>query len=136
MLCPATTVDSFEPMELVRVYTGDDNQSHFEEVTVELSDDSFSGRISEQWSGSGVFFREVDGDYSLDFHNAPRRQLVVNLTGSVEIEVGDGSTRIFGPGDILLAEDVDGQGHISRNVAGQARTCLFIPLDGNAGQGR
>ena len=136
MLCPATTVDSFEPMELVRVYTGDDNQSHFEEITVELSDDSFSGRISEQWSGSGVLFREVNGDYSLDFHNAPRRQLVVNLSGSVEIDVGDGSTRIFGPGDILLAEDVDGQGHISRNVEGQARTCLFIPLDDGAGQDR
>ena len=28
----------------------------------------------------------------------------VNLTGSVEIEVGDGTKRIFNPGDVLLAD--------------------------------
>jgi hypothetical protein len=120
-------------MQVTRVYTGDDGQSHFEDVTIELSEAGLTGRISELWSGSGVMFREVDGDYSLDFHNAPRRQLVVNLTGSVEIEVGDGSARVLGPGEILLAEDTDGQGHISRNVDGRPRTCLFIPLDDGAG---
>jgi hypothetical protein len=55
---------------------------------------------------------------------------VVNLTGSVEIETGDGTVRRMGPGSILLAEDTTGQGHISRAVDGEARTCLFIPLDG------
>ena len=45
----------------------------------------------------GVQFREVDGDYHIDFHNAPRRQLVVNLTGSVEIETGNGDRRLLGP---------------------------------------
>ena len=57
----------------------------------------------------------------------------MNLTGSVELEVGDGTKRILGPGEILLAEDTHGQGHISRNVGGQSRTCLFIPLDDDAG---
>jgi hypothetical protein len=28
----------------------------------------------------------------------------------------------------VLAEDTTGQGHISRNVAGEPRTCLFIHL--------
>ena len=74
-------------------------------------------------------FREVDGDYALDFHVAPRRQLVVNLTGSVEIEIGTGEHALFGPGSILLAEDTTGQGHISRNVGGEPRTCLFVHLD-------
>ena len=74
-------------------------------------------------------FREVDGSYHLDFHVAPRRQLVVNLTGSVEIEVGSGERRVLGPGSILLAEDTTGQGHISRDVVGEPRTCLFVHLD-------
>ncbi len=74
-------------------------------------------------------FREVDGDYDLDFHTAPRRQLVVNLTGSVDIEVGDGTARRMGPGSILLAEDTTGEGHRSRAVNGAPRTCLFVPLD-------
>ncbi len=116
-------------MQLVRIYTGDDGRSHFEDVEVELTDRGGLGRISSLWPGSGVMFREVDGDYDLDFHNAPRRQLVVNLTGSVEIEVGDGTVRRLGPGSILLAEDTTGEGHISRAVGGEPRTCLFVPLD-------
>lgn len=117
-------------MKLVRIYTGDDGRSHFEDVTVDLDDYGARGRMSSLWSGSGVIFREVAGDYALDFHTAPRRQLVVNLTGSVDIEVGDGTVRRLGPGSILLAEDTTGQGHISRAVDGEPRTCLFVPLDG------
>jgi hypothetical protein len=116
-------------MEIVRIDTGPDGRSHVEDVTVELVDLGAAGRISERWSGPGVQFREVAGDYHLDVHVAPRRQLVVNLTGSVEIEVGDGERRVCGPGSILLAEDTTGQGHISRNVGGEARTCLFVHLD-------
>jgi hypothetical protein len=78
-----------------------------------------------------VQFRTVAPNYFLDFHTAPRRQLVVNLTGSVEIEVGDGSRRTFGPGSILLAEDTTGEGHLSRSVDDEPRTCLFVHLDGD-----
>ena len=115
-------------MDIVRVFTGPDGQSHFEDVNVDLDDAGVAGRISSLWPGRGVQFREVDGDYHLDYHTAPRRQLVVNLTGSVEIEVGSGETRRLGPGTILLAEDTTGQGHISRNVGGEPRTCLFVHL--------
>ena len=116
-------------MEVLRIFTGPDGRSHFEEVTIDLVDHGELGRISELWSGGGVQFREVPGDYHLDLHPAPRRQLVVNLTGSVEIEVADGETRVLGPGSILLAEDTTGEGHISRNVDGEPRTCLFVHLD-------
>ena len=116
-------------MKVVRVYTGSDGESHFEDEPVEFVSSGSFGRLSRMIPAKGVIFREVTGDYDLDFHNAPRRQYVVNLTGSVEIEVGDGSTRILGPGDILLAEDTTGRGHISRAVRGEPRTCLFIPLE-------
>ncbi len=115
-------------MQVVRIFTGPDGKSHFEDVDVELEDRGATGRISRLWSGTGVEFREVDSDYHLDYHNAPRRQLVVNLTGSVEVETGTGERRVLGPGTILLAEDLTGQGHISRAVGGQPRTCLFVPL--------
>ena len=115
-------------MQITRIYTGDDNQSHFEDIDIELNDLGIRGKISDPWAASGVMFRTVGGDYLLDFHTAPRRQLVVNLTGSVDIEIGDGTVRRMPPGSILLAEDTEGQGHISRAVDGEARTCLFIPL--------
>lgn len=122
-------------MDIVRVYTGSDGCSHFEDRSVELSDHGAAGAISELWSGGGVQFREVPGDYALDFHTAPRRQLVVNLTGSVEIGVAGGETRVLGPGSILLAEDTTGQGHTSTNVGGEPRTCLFVHLDDEPGPG-
>lgn len=116
-------------MKIVRIYTGADGESHFEDTSVQFTETSHFGRISKMVPARGVLFREVDGNYDLDFHNAPRRQYVVNLTGRVEIEVGDGTKRILGPGDILLAEDTTGRGHISRNVGGEPRQCLFIPLE-------
>ena len=115
-------------MLITRVYTGSDGKSHFEDVEIELLDKGPMGSISSLWSAKGVQFRKVSGDYDLDFHNAPRRQFVVNLTGAVEIEVGDGTKRQLGAGSILLAEDTEGQGHISRSINGEPRECLFIPL--------
>ncbi len=116
-------------MKVVRIYTGADNQSHFEDLQIPLKDSGKIGFMSELTKATGVVFRETGGDYNFDFHTAPRRQYVVNLEGEVEIEVGDGTKRILRAGDVLLAEDTTGQGHISRAVAGKPRKSLFITLD-------
>jgi hypothetical protein len=118
-----------QTMKIVRVYTGADNKSHFEDIEVPLKDGGKAGFLSELIKATGVIFRETGGDYNFDFHNAPRRQYVVNLEGEVEIEVGDGTKRILRTGDVLLAEDTTGQGHISRAVGGKPRKSLFITLD-------
>tara|TARA_B100000315_G_C14370102_1_gene492558 strand:+ start:487 stop:627 length:141 start_codon:yes stop_codon:yes gene_type:complete len=34
----------------------------------------------------------------------------------MEIGIGDGTKRMFSPGDILQVEDLDGQRHITRSV--------------------
>ncbi len=115
-------------MHIVRVYTGDDGESHFEDVEVPLGEEGRGGRLSEMVDAHGVIFRETGGDYDLDFHHAPRRQYVVNLSGSVEITVGSGESRVIGPGEILLAEDTTGRGHKSSAVGREPRRCLFIPL--------
>jgi hypothetical protein len=49
-------------------------------------------------------------------HPSPRRQLFVYLEGTSEITAGDGEARLFGPGSVLLAEDIWGSGHSSRVV--------------------
>lgn len=116
-------------MRITRIYTGDDGESHFEEVELELHDRGRSGRISEPWRATSVLFRETDGSYDLDFHNAPRRQLVINLDGAVELETGDGTVRRLEAGEVLLAEDTTGRGHRSRAVGGKRRRSIFVPLD-------
>ena len=116
-------------MNVVRVYAGHDGESHFEDVDIVVASPGGIGKLSKLIRGAGVMFREVDGDYDLDFHTAPRRQFVVNLRGAVDITVGSGESRRLDSGDILLAEDTTGRGHKSRAVDGQPRTCLFLPID-------
>ena len=115
-------------MKITRLYTGPDGESHFEDVDVPLTARG-SSRVSELVEAKGIIFRETGADYDVDWHNAPRRQYILNLQGQVEIVVGDGTSRVFGPGDILLAEDTSGRGHLSRAVDGQPRSSVFVTLE-------
>jgi len=116
-------------MNITRLYTGDDGESHFEEIDVPLHDAGEIGRLSERQPATGIIFRENDADYSYDWHTAPRRQYIIMLDGEIEIEVGDGTKRRFRDGDVLLVEDTTGRGHKTRNVTGQPRRSIFITLD-------
>ena len=110
----------------MRIYTGDDGESHFEDLEIPLAPSGY-GAHSELVAAHGVIFRETPVGGALDYHTAPRRQFVITLSGVAEVECGDGSVRRFGPGDILLADDTSGRGHITREVEGPRRG-LFIPL--------
>jgi hypothetical protein len=116
-------------MKVLRVYTGADARSHLEDVEIPLPVSHAYGQMSELHEGEGVIFRETPADYDAGFHNAPRRQYVVILAGTMEIETGDGSKRRLGPGGILLGEDTSGEGHITRAVGGVPGKSLFIPLE-------
>jgi hypothetical protein len=114
-------------MKIVRLYTGADNESHFEEIDVQLN---LRGHmeVSELQPADGMLFRRVPATHRSNYHPAPRRQYVITLAGQVEIETGDGTVRAFGPGDVMLAEDTTGHGHITRVIGGQPRDCIMIPL--------
>ena len=114
-------------MKITRIFTGPDKESHFEEIEVELQ---FNGdtEASELQPATGVLFRRAPANHVNDFHPAPKRQYVVTLSGEVEIETGDGTLKRFGPGDVMLADDTTGRGHITRVIGSQPRTYLMIPL--------
>ncbi|CAM9798362.1 unnamed protein product [Ectocarpus sp. 13 AM-2016] len=86
------------------------------------------GALSELIPTTGLKFRETPGDYDFDFHCAPARQLVVSLDEGVDIEVTDGTRRVFPAGTVMLAEDTWGKGHRSRAVDGKSRKSLFLVL--------
>ncbi|MGD9342928.1 MAG: hypothetical protein PVJ25_02775 [Desulfuromonadales bacterium] len=113
---------------MTRIYTGEDGESHFAEIDIPIRDAGEIGALSERFPVSDIIFRETAGDYDYSWHNAPCRQFVLMLDGSVEIEVSDGTRRTFHSGDILLAEDTSGRGHISRAVNGQPRKSVFVTL--------
>jgi quercetin dioxygenase-like cupin family protein len=106
-------------MKVTRLYTGKDEESHFEEIEVEV------GKLQ---SGEGIIFRQASPGTVRDWHRAPRRQYVITLSGEGEIEIGDGTKRRFGPGDVMLADDTTGRGHITRAVGNQARLYVMIPV--------
>ena len=109
---------------MVRVYSGEDGQSHFEDLPLPTGPE---GRSPWQ-AATGISFHQHKPGWSMDWHNAPRRQYVIILAGEVEYGVGDGTVRRMGPGDVLLAEDLPGRGHTARDVAGEMRVSVAIPL--------
>jgi hypothetical protein len=119
-------------VRVTRIYTGDDGQSHFEDLDVPLEEAAGDNRLSDLVPLQGVMFRSTRAGSTLDYHPAPRRQFVVTLTGRVEVGCGDGTIRVFGPGDIMLADDLTGQGHTSVQHGDEERTSLFLVLDDDA----
>lgn len=112
-------------MRITRIYTGGDGQSHFEDIDAPTGAGP-TGR-SADFPALSVGLRESDGARNMDFHPAPRRQLVITLAGRLEIETGGGEVREFGPGDVFLADDTSGQGHILRDTGGPHRG-VVVPL--------
>ncbi len=111
-------------MSIMRLYTGDDGQTHIEELS--LADHP---ELADLQSAKGISFRESPVGRFSDWHNAPRRQYVITLSGGVEIGLGDGSVHRFGPGHVTLAEDLTGKGHTTRSVGDEPRISATIPLD-------
>src|SRR5688500_1731702 len=115
-------------MSLVRVYSDENGDSHFQDVEVDLKDSGIVGKLSDEVRVKGLMFREVAPSYDWDFHCAPQRQYIMLLDGEIEIETSLGEKRKFRGGDVLLVEDTTGKGHKTRNLQAIVRKSLFITL--------
>jgi len=115
-----------------RVYSGRDGQSHIAEEPFAMKPftdvEGAYGEGTAMQSATGIAFRVSPPGYVLDWHCAPRRQYSISLSGTAEIEVGDGTVARLGPGDVVLAEDLTGQGHVTRVVGDQPRVYALVPL--------
>tara|TARA_B100000029_G_scaffold446642_1_gene467926 strand:+ start:377 stop:712 length:336 start_codon:yes stop_codon:yes gene_type:complete len=98
----------------VRIYTGDDGQSHLEQM--ELPAEGLH-RVATKAGEDLVFRKSVENSFS-DWHNPSRRQYLFIVDGRMEVSVADGTAMQFGPGDVLLAEDMTGQGHVTKSIGG------------------
>ncbi|MBI2161743.1 MAG: hypothetical protein HYU25_15445 [Candidatus Rokubacteria bacterium] len=115
-----------------RVYSGPDGQSHLAEVPLAMKPfvdvEGAHGDSTSMQPATGITFRVSPPGYVLAWHCAPRRQYSISLSGTAEIEVGDGTVARLGPGDVVLAEDLTGQGHVTRVVGDQPRFYAIVPL--------
>ena len=110
-------------MQIVRVFSGDDGESHFEDV----SPDAFA-KIANNLGKGAIEVNQRPAPSFSDYHNAPRRQYVVILSGVAEFETAGGAKRRLHPGDVLVAEDLTGHGHIARSIGNELRVSLAVPL--------
>lgn len=114
------------------VYTGADGRSHLTELPLAMKPfvdtEGAHGQTTAMQPVAGIAFRVSPPGYVLDWHCAPRRQYAISLAGAAEIEVGDGTVVRVEPGDVVLAEDLTGQGHITRVVGDQPRLYAIVPL--------
>jgi hypothetical protein len=114
-------------LRIVRISADSGGTSHLEEMRVRLAPDAL-GRISGALApGEGAFLRELRAGLFVDFHKAPRRQLVIVVDGTVEVEAGDGARATIAPGAAIFVEDTTGHGHITR-VGAMPATCVYIPV--------
>jgi len=87
---------------IIRLYTGDDGQAHFEDLNVPAGE---TETIALK-AGADMTFR------------------------SMEIGIGDGTKRVLDPGDILQVEDLTGQGHTTRSVGNRISASVALDLPG------
>ena len=115
-------------MAIIRVYAGADGASHFEEIHAKFQPLGDQSESAELIPGSGIVIRRFEPTRSNPWHHAPGRFAVFTLSGAVDIEIGDGTVRRLGSGDILIAEDLTGQGHATREGGPEPRVSIFVPL--------
>lgn len=117
-----------------RLFADPDGVSRFEDLTMDLAPGfavppaeplyaaPFLSLGQARWVGGTSDWK---GEAA---HPVPRRMLVIPILGAFEVTAGDGTTRRFKPGDVLLAEDTWGTGHASRLMKEGPSINLFIDI--------
>jgi hypothetical protein len=116
-------------MKIHNLYADAKGESHFRDLDIEFVESTRAGRMSKRLPANGIIFREVQPDYDLDWHPAPRRQYIINLDAGVQITASDGESRKIGAGQVVLVEDTHGKGHLSKALEGKLRHCIFVTLE-------
>ena len=120
-------------MQVVRIAHDGIGGSTTSEVEIEFEERGFAAGVppllvSPTTACHTVSFVEFpDAIRDTDPHPTPRRQYGVVLTGVAETATSDGEVRHFGPGSVVLLEDTEGRGHVTRVIEPPFRI-MFVAL--------
>ena len=127
------------PMKIVRFASASDGGSQFVELDMPIdnaSTDAFGNTVrrSAILPAQSTMVTEMPEGFYQDWHPASRRQLLIVLSGTLEVETSDGKKHRCGSGEVFLADDVGGRGHRTRTIGGPARV-FFVHLPPEADVG-
>jgi hypothetical protein len=108
---------------LIHIYATPDGESHH--ALVEISNDA--GEIPVTGMTARAYARNTAN--AAEWHTAPRRQFAINMTGTLEVEISDGSRHRIGQGDLVFIEDVTGKGHVTRVLSPVTNLFIQVPQD-------
>lgn len=103
-------------IEYLRIFADEEGCSHFETQTVDLAARDYAPpapflNTSAMASADNSVFLELPIGWYGDWHPTPVRQWLILMTGTCEFEVGDGEKVIRKAGDIIMLDDLTGNGH-------------------------
>jgi quercetin dioxygenase-like cupin family protein len=109
-----------------KLSTGADGASHVQEGSIA---NAAVAKVTD------ARFAESPPHSSLDWHDAPERQYVITLSGTLEFTTRDGETFTLRPGDVLVAADVVGTGHRWRLIDDRPWCRAYVVLAADADDG-
>lgn len=115
----------------VRMWTGGDGNSLFEEGSIDFADGMRGDSASRAVPAVELSFQETRSGGSYEWHQDPVPRFVITLSGTLEFESKSGATFTIRPGDILLAQDNSGTGHKWRLIGDEPwRRAYVVYRDG------
>jgi hypothetical protein len=113
-------------MKIHHIYTDAHGKAQIEVVEPNLTPDK-SGLRTLTFPAGSAYMKEFAGGRKSGLHNAPRRQFVVHLYGGALVHTPSGYRRDVEPGDIIFAEDLTGEGHLTDGDNGP-RGAIYVTV--------
>jgi hypothetical protein len=119
-------------VSLLRVFADESKETHLAPIDLPPVDGEMAevkrfglGNIPTTTMTIG---RLAERKFDQGWHTPPRRQIVVVLTGALEVTTTTGDRERLGPGDCLLADDLDSKGHITRDVGEELLSTITVGI--------
>jgi hypothetical protein len=115
----------------LRIWADLAGETHLEEVTPDFREVEGYARdvpvvsVSAAERAGETYFLKLPRGWAGDFHPAPARQYLAQLSGSLRVTMSDGTKVETNAGTMWLIEDVEGRGHRTEVIGGED-VVLFV----------